>query len=53
MFVDVFFFYSLKWALVVSIDEANNEESDNQYAYRLRDAMVLELWDANANRRAR
>ena len=32
MFVDVFFFYSLKWALVVSIDEANNEESDSQYA---------------------
>ncbi|XXG49124.1 hypothetical protein AAC387_Pa02g3391 [Persea americana] len=34
-------------------DEANNEASDSQYAYRLREAMALEMWDANANRRAR
>ncbi|RWR97224.1 putative nuclease HARBI1 [Cinnamomum micranthum f. kanehirae] len=34
-------------------DEANNEESDSQYAYRLQDAMALEMWDANANRIAR
>ncbi|RWR73107.1 L10-interacting MYB domain-containing-like protein isoform X2 [Cinnamomum micranthum f. kanehirae] len=34
-------------------DETNNEEFDSQYAYRLQDAMALEMWDANANRRAR
>ncbi|XXG63016.1 hypothetical protein AAC387_Pa05g1290 [Persea americana] len=30
-----------------------NEESDSQYAYRLRDMIALDMWNANANRRAR
>ena len=30
-----------------------NEESDSQYAYRLRDTIALEMWNTNANRRAR
>lgn len=45
----------------ISIDVDNNddregetnEESDSQYAYRLRDTIALEMWNANANRRSR
>ncbi|RWR73126.1 putative nuclease HARBI1 [Cinnamomum micranthum f. kanehirae] len=43
---------------VINIDQEDNEddavedESDSQYAYRLRDIIASDMWNASANRRA-
>ncbi|XXG66668.1 hypothetical protein AAC387_Pa06g0195 [Persea americana] len=42
-----------KYYLVDAGYGETNEESDSQYAYRLRDMIALDMWNANDNRRAR